>query len=81
MIEQIKKMLKELALLSGMITKDRDTSVLSFLNVKSQARKQIEFFHQMLLHEYVLYKSYKNELLALKFTIETVIAMSAADDT
>ena len=54
MIEQIKKMLKELALLSGMITKDRDTSVLSFLNVKSFKRKQIEFSHQM--HEYVLYK-------------------------
>ena len=56
MIEQIKKMLKELALLSGMITKDRDTIVFYPFSMLSFKRKQIEFFHQTLLHEYVLYK-------------------------
>ena len=69
MIEQIKKMLKELALLSGMITKDRDTSVLSFLNVKFQAETNWIFpsnaFAWVRIVQIVQYV-----LLALKFTIE-----------
>ena len=75
-------MLKELALLSGMITKDRDTSVLSFLNVKFQAETNWIFPSNALAWVRIVQIVHKCAFGSkVHDWILTVSAMSAADDT